>query len=288
VPSTPAASRRPADPPTPETPDLAGYDAIIVNSSAGKDSQAALDVVAHAADQARVLHRVVVLHADLGDVEWPGVPQLAAVQAAHYGLRLAIRRREQNGLLDLIRGRGRWPSSLARYCTSATKRQPARRFMTEHVRALGLHRPARILNVLGLRAEESHHRAQQSPLARDAGASNLTRRHVDTWLPIHTLTTGQVWQRIRASAVPHHSAYDHGMRRLSCSICPLAARADIVRACQLRPDLARTYRDLEDTLGVPLRPRLSIRDAYAEAAATAAPNDPITGGRPLPTARWSW
>jgi 3'-phosphoadenosine 5'-phosphosulfate sulfotransferase (PAPS reductase)/FAD synthetase len=280
--------RRPAHPPLTAAPDLASYDVIIFNSSAGKDSQAALDVVAHAADRAQVMHRVIVLHADLGTVEWPGVPQLAAAQAAHYGLPIAVRRREQNGLLDLIRARGRWPSSLARYCTSATKRQPSRRFMTEQVRRLGLDRPARILNVLGLRAEESHHRARQSPLAPDLGASNLTRRHVDTWLPIHTLTTAQVWQRIRASTVAHHSAYDHGMRRNSCSICPLAARADIVRACQLRPDLARTYLQLEDQLGVPLRPRMSLRDAYAEAAITAMASDPIAGGRVLPTTRWSW
>lgn len=288
MPSTSAASRRPAHLPLAATPDLAAYDTIIVNSSAGKDSQAALDVVAHAADRARVMDRVIVLHADLGDLEWPGVPQLAATQADHYGLPLFVRRREQNGLLDLIRGRGRWPSSLARYCTSAMKRQPARRFMTEHVRHLGLDRPARILNVLGLRAEESPHRAQQLALTPDHGASNLTRRHVDTWLPVHTLTTDQIWQNIHSSGVPHHSAYDHGTRRLSCSICPLAARADIVRACQLRPDLARTYLQLEDTLGVPLRPRLSVRDAYAEAAATAAPGDPISGGRQLPAGRWSW
>jgi 3'-phosphoadenosine 5'-phosphosulfate sulfotransferase (PAPS reductase)/FAD synthetase len=288
VPSTPAPSRRPAPIPPTATPDLAAYDAIIVNSSAGKDSQAALDVVAHAADRAQVMHRVIVLHADLGDVEWPGVPQLAAVQAEHYRLPFVVRRREQIGLLDLIRARGRWPSSLARYCTSAMKRQPSRRFMTEHVRQLGLDRPARILNVLGLRAEESPHRAQQPVLAPDPGASNLTRRHVDTWLPIHPLTTGQVWQRIHTSGVPHHSAYDHGMRRLSCSICPLAGRADIVRACQLRPELARTYQQLEDTIGTPLRPRLSARDALAEAAATAAPGDPIAGGRALPAGRWSW
>lgn len=58
-----------------------------------------------------------------------------------------------------------------------------------------------------------------------------------------------------------------------------------MRACQLRPDLARTYLALEDTMGTPFRPGLWLRDAYAEAAATAAPDDPITSGARLDLAR---
>ena len=65
------------------TPRLTDYDIILVNSSAGKDSQATLDVVAGAAREAGVLDRLVVAHTDLGDAEWDGVPQLAAEHAAH-------------------------------------------------------------------------------------------------------------------------------------------------------------------------------------------------------------
>jgi 3'-phosphoadenosine 5'-phosphosulfate sulfotransferase (PAPS reductase)/FAD synthetase len=49
-------------------------------------------------------------------------------------------------------------------------------------------------------------------------------------LPIHDWTEEQVWQRIRASGVPYHPACDQGMTRLSCSLCVLASRADLVRA----------------------------------------------------------
>ena len=52
-----------------DAPDLCCYDIILVNSSAGKDSQASLDVVVAAARQAEVLDRVVVVHADLGEAE---------------------------------------------------------------------------------------------------------------------------------------------------------------------------------------------------------------------------
>ena len=56
------------------TPRLTDCDIILVNSSAGKDSQATLDVVAGAAREAGVLDRLVVAHTDLGDAEWDGVP----------------------------------------------------------------------------------------------------------------------------------------------------------------------------------------------------------------------
>jgi hypothetical protein len=43
-------------------PDLASYDVVLVNTSAGKDSQAALDVTVAAAADAGVLERVVAVH----------------------------------------------------------------------------------------------------------------------------------------------------------------------------------------------------------------------------------
>ncbi|HEX5567937.1 MAG TPA: hypothetical protein VFY14_13595, partial [Streptomyces sp.] len=72
-------------------PDLTEFDVILVASSAGKDSQAMLDYVAELARAAGVEDRVTVLHNDLGEVEWPGVAELAAEQAAHYGFRFEMR-----------------------------------------------------------------------------------------------------------------------------------------------------------------------------------------------------
>jgi predicted phosphoadenosine phosphosulfate sulfurtransferase len=60
------------------TPDLGGYDWVVLSSSAGKDSQAMLDYVVEQCDRARVpRERLVVAHADLGRVEWPGTRALA-------------------------------------------------------------------------------------------------------------------------------------------------------------------------------------------------------------------
>lgn len=102
-------------------PDLRTYHRIVVNSSAGKDSQAALDVTVEQARAAGVLDRLVVAHADLGDNEWPGVPELAAEHAAHYGLRFEIvARRKADGtvdtILDRVAQRGLWPDAKRRWC----------------------------------------------------------------------------------------------------------------------------------------------------------------------------
>ena len=71
-------------------PTLRDYAWLVVNSSAGKDSQAMLDVVAQQAKSEEVLDRLVVVHADLGRVEWPGTRELAELQARPYGFRFEV------------------------------------------------------------------------------------------------------------------------------------------------------------------------------------------------------
>jgi len=80
-----------------------------------------------------------------------------------------------------------------------------------------------------------------------------------------------VWQCIRASGVPYHPAYDQGMTRLSCSLCVLGSRADLVRAAQLRPSLAAEYAELEAEIGHRFRNDLSMAEIItaAEQAAIA-------------------
>lgn len=251
------------------TPVLTDYDVILVNSSAGKDSQASLDVVARIAQRAGVADRVVVVHADLGDVEWRGTRELAEEQAAHYGFRFIVVSRPQGDLLAQVEQRGMWPSSAARYCTSDHKRGQIRKVMTQladEQRAAGVEgRPVRILNVMGFRAEESSARAKR-PVYAPAAASN-GRRHVDDWFPIHKWTTEMVWARIQASGVRYHEAYDLGMTRLSCRFCVLASKDDLVCSAKANPELAQRYADLEARIGHRFTLAHSMAEIIEEAAA---------------------
>ncbi|MFJ1757620.1 phosphoadenosine phosphosulfate reductase family protein [Kitasatospora sp. NPDC088134] len=293
-----------------EVPDLASYDVILMNVSGGKDSQAALAELVLHATAASVMDRIVVVHADLGMVEWPGVRELAAEHAAHYGLRFEVVRREGSSLVERVEERGMWPSADNRWCTSDFKRGPIRKLITRLVRELraaGHVGPVRILNVMGLRADESAARRKLAGFAHDGsktcpcpecqrrrkateaakaagittkkipardrmqhGASN-TLRWVDTWLPIHSWSTADVWTAIFAAGTRPHPAYAAGMPRLSCVFCVLASRAALVRAAQLQPALAARYLLAEQMTGHRFRLDVSMAEIVAEAAATPAP-----------------
>lgn len=265
-------------------PDLRTYHRIVVNSSAGKDSQAALDVTVEQARAADVLDRLVVAHADLGDNEWPGVPELAAEHAAHYGLRFEIvARRKADGtvdtILDRVAQRGLWPDAKRRWCTSDHKRDPRMKLFTRLVAELResgavTDGPIRILSVMGMRAAESCERTNAPAFRHERRASNGLR-HVDEWRPLHTWTTEQVWARIARAGTQPHPAYAAGMSRLSCAFCVRASRRDLVCSARLNPELADRYLAVEKATGHQFQQNLSMAEVVAEArsqpAATTLP-----------------
>jgi 3'-phosphoadenosine 5'-phosphosulfate sulfotransferase (PAPS reductase)/FAD synthetase len=266
------------------TPDLGDYDVILVNSSAGKDSQAMLDLVVERAEAAGVRDRLVVVHADLGRMEWGGTRELAEKQAAHYDLRFEVVTRAQGDLLSQVAARGKWPDAARRYCTSDHKRSQVYRLLTQLAAEVrgplslrGDARPARILNCMGLRAAESPARAKKAAFGFDKMASN-GRRHVDTWLPIFDWSEDDVWARIRESGVPHHRAYDLGMKRLSCVFCIFAPRAALIIAGRHNRDLLDSYVAVEQRIGHTFKKSLPIVEIRAaiergDAAGDAAGDD---------------
>jgi len=241
-------------------PDLCSFDWILVNTSSGKDSQTILRyVVQHCKEAGVEAGRLVAVHADLGKIEWPGCPELAGKQAEHYGLSLEVVKRIGGDLLESVRRRGKWPSSKQRYCTSDFKRGPILRVMTKLTTELGGNRPIRILNCMGMRAEESPARAKKLPYQLNQRASN-GRREVWDWLAIHQWPVEEVWSDIRKSGVPHHYAYDVGMPRLSCSFCIFAPVAALKLAGKQRPDLLEEYVQVERETGHTFKVGLSLAD----------------------------
>lgn len=252
-----------------EHEDLASYDVILVNTSAGKDSQAMLDLVYNLAKARGVEDRLVAVHADLGRVEWEGTAALAREQAEHYGVRFEIVSRPQGDLLDHIEARGMFPSSAARYCTSDHKRGQVAKVFTKLAKELRdsgkvTGRPVRILNAMGLRAEESKARAKRlaaspSGFEPNKRASNGRRTVVD-WYPIATWTEAEVWQRIREAGTRHHRAYDLGMPRLSCCFCIFAPRDALVIAGRANRELLAQYVEVEEKIGHTFKADLSLRE----------------------------
>ncbi|MFF4777441.1 phosphoadenosine phosphosulfate reductase family protein [Microtetraspora fusca] len=282
----------------PHQPNLGYFDIIVLNHSGGKDSTVALQELLKEADTAGVRDRIVVLHNDLGRVEWPGTADLDAVHADHYrtvfgatlverfgdrpsakgvaerqaaanGLPFFVRSRTQGDLLQQIEQYGKFPDADNRHCTSEQKRGPKHKLFTELVRAANLGRKVRILDVNGERGEESTARKRKPAFEFNRPASNKTKRSVWTWRIVHSWTLEQVWDCHRENDLEWHWAYDAGMSRLSCSICVLGAVADLTLACLLRPDLAQEYLDLEQRINHLFKHKRSIK-FYIDAAARQA------------------
>lgn len=271
------------------TPDLTSYDILLASISGGKDSQTMLRRLVQMAEAAGVRDRIVCVLADLGeDDEWEGTEEIARHHAEVYGLRfIVVRKGEAKGepvtLLEHIERRGMWPDRGNRYCTSDLKRDPIGTVMTRLGAELRAQwktmlpkgswrlRKVRILNCMGMRAQESPARALLPEFRNNERASNESVKHVDDWLPIHHMTEVQVWADIRESGVKYHHIYDAGMPRLSCKFCVLAGRKSLMRAAQLDPKGAAKRAALEIKMGHTFQNGTSMADIIAGAeAATAA------------------
>jgi 3'-phosphoadenosine 5'-phosphosulfate sulfotransferase (PAPS reductase)/FAD synthetase len=249
-----------------EIPALWHYQWVVLNSSAGKDSQVMIDEVVRLCDEKEVPRdRLVVVHADLGEVEWPGTKELAREQADHYDLRFEVEKRKGDDLLAYALRRGKWPSNNQRWCTSDFKRTPVSRLYTRLVDESRKKDPKKyhrkfhwktdpdtgkrtkqyytkkvqILNCFGFRAEESPARKKKQQIYMEPGRQSPFR-DVVTWLPVHTWTKEDVWARIHESGVRHHWAYDRGMTRLSCRFCIFSPFSQLQLSAQ-QPENAELF-----------------------------------------------
>jgi 3'-phosphoadenosine 5'-phosphosulfate sulfotransferase (PAPS reductase)/FAD synthetase len=248
------------------TPDLKAFDAIIVNSSAGKDSQCALEIVSRLRGEQRAFPQVIVSHQDLGRMEWPETKALVGRQARMYPFRLEVSKyrnkaSEYLSLLEYVEARRRWPDNQNRYCTSEFKRGPGSRVVTKisrELRAKGVERP-RILHVFGFRAQESPARRKKEAFTKNTRLTRGTQEVWD-WLPIHHWEEERVWDTIKGDKLPFHPAYDLGMPRLSCVFCIFAPRAALIIAGRNMPGLLEEYVALEKKIGHDFRHKMPVRE----------------------------
>lgn len=233
---------------------LEDYDIIAVNSSGGKDSQAMLDAVFRECRRLGIEDRIHVYFADLERAEWEGTPALARRQTEYYGVPFDAVKRPQGDLVDRILQKGEWPGAQFRYCTSDLKRGQIARLFTRDTKAVKASlkergekvRPVRILNCLGIRAQEGSARAKKRPFRKHhPDYSSGKERHVDVWFPIFKWTNVDVWTTIAQSGVPHHWAYDTSMSRLSCALCIMGDRNSLLLGGTYNPELLDTYVEME-------------------------------------------
>jgi 3'-phosphoadenosine 5'-phosphosulfate sulfotransferase (PAPS reductase)/FAD synthetase len=222
---------------TPEIATLiAANAAVAIGVSGGKDSQAAalatcahLDAVGHTGPR-------VLIHADLGSVEWHESLPVCERLAAHLGIELIVVRRAAGGLME--RWEARWRSSVRRYSNLETVTlvlpwsTPLMRFCTSelktHIIGAELRRRFRgqpIINVTGVRRAESAVRAKGSIASLGADGK------VWSWRPISDWSEAEVFAYIAARGLAPHMAYTSlGMSRVSCRFCIMSNATDLIAA----------------------------------------------------------
>ena len=225
---------------------------FFVSHSAGKDSQAMALIVRELVPA----DRVVYIHADLGEVEWPGnVDHIRETT----GVDPVVCRNPNKTFLEMVDRRGMWPSPGQRQCTSDLKRGPIQTAMRRIMKERGA---LRAVSCMGLRAEESPARAKKQAVSANKTMSKAGRTVVD-WLPILDWSTEQVFSAIEAAGQKPHPVYAEGMTRLSCSFCIMASKGDLCTAARLRPALYQRYVEMERRIGHTMRNGETLEQAIA-------------------------
>ena len=209
---------------------LAADAAVAIGVSGGKDSQACairttkyLDEIGHRGPR-------VLIHADLGAVEWRDSLPSCERLAAHLGLELIVVRRKAGDML--ARWRKRWQNNVTRYRNLSCVRlilpwsTPSMRFCTSELKvapiasALKGRFPAHpIINVSGIRRQESSKR-RKMPVAAVEPKLQRANYAGATWNPIIEWNLEAVLSQIRHSDQSLHEAYvRYGSTRVSCAFC---------------------------------------------------------------------
>lgn len=235
---------------------------FVSNHSGGKDSQVMLIKLLEIVPPSQL----IVVHASLGVIEWPGALELAETQAGDAGLPFIVARASKT-FFEMVERRFEnrpevpsWPSSNTRQCTSDLKRGPIQREVRRYAKANGF---KTIVNCLGLRAQESPGRAKRQVFSK-MGISNSVNTWYE-WLPVHELLTEEVFATIRLAGQEPHYAYALGNERLSCVFCIMASRNDMANGARHNPPLLDKYAELEAKTGYTMHmSRIPIRVLAAD------------------------
>ena len=226
---------------------LVAFGALFVaNHSGGKDSQVQLIKLLEVVPPEQIL----VVHASLGPMEWPGAMELARDQAAASNLPFIIAKAGKT-LLEMVERRFEkrpevpsFPSSSHRQCTSDLKRGPIQREVRRYTKANGF---KVIVNCLGIRAQESPGRAKRKDFSRMSISNRVNTWY--EWLPVHNLSVAEVFGAIQAAGQRPHYAYDLGNERLSCVFCIMGSKNDLCNGATHHPELLAEYSAMEARTG---------------------------------------
>ncbi|WP_244808790.1 phosphoadenosine phosphosulfate reductase family protein [Caballeronia zhejiangensis] len=240
---------------TPEVAALLATDAVVaIGVSGGKDSVACALAVARYLDAIGHNGPRVLVHSDLGRVEWKDSGPACERLAAHLGWELLTLQRQAGDML--ARWEKRWSNNVVRYRDLSCVRlilpwsTPSMRFCTSELKgslinsALNKRFPTHnIVSVTGVRRQESSARSKTAVASPLAPLSTKGRTGV-TWNAIIEWTVDEVFTEIAAAGLALHEAYTvYGASRVSCAYCIMSSLDDL-RAAASCADNHDVYREM--------------------------------------------
>lgn len=225
--------------PNPEVQKLLSQNApVAVGVSGGKDSVACALAVIRFLNEIGHTGPRLLIHADLGSVEWQDSKPSCDRLAAHLNMELQTVARAAGGMME--RWESRWASSKRRYLALECVKvilpwsTPSMRFCTSELKTSVICSALKkrwgkqpIISAIGIRAEESPNRAKM-PIAKEN--KKLPKGSLD-WNPILHWKKEEVFQEIAAAGLPLHEAYTKfGSTRVSCVLCILGSANDFQAA----------------------------------------------------------
>lgn len=227
---------------------------VAVGVSGGKDSQACAIIVARHLDDIGHTGPRVLVHSDLGRVEWKASLPTCETLASHLGWELMTVRRAAGDLMD--RWLTRWRNNVARYAALECVKlvlpwsTPSMRFCTSELKTAVICSALRkrwptgpIVSALGIRGEES---TARSKMPISAAQSKLERKGSPglSWHAILHWKLADVLAVIAAAGLALHPAYTvHHASRVSCAFCIMSALADLIAAAGAEENHA-LYREM--------------------------------------------
>lgn len=231
---------------------------VAIGVSGGKDSCALALATCEELDSIGHTGPRVLIHSDLGRVEWRDSLPTCERLAARLGLELIVVRRTAGDMMD--RWLKRWENNVARYADLSCVKvilpwsTPSMRFCTSELKTAVICRelirrfPGQtIVSAAGIRREESANRAK-APVSKaqpKLGSKKHATSGID-WNPIIEWTENDVLAFLAARGFELHEAYTkYGMTRVSCAFCIMGNAADLAASATC-PDNVAVYREMVD------------------------------------------
>lgn len=247
--------------------------------SGGKDSCALalatseyLDAVGHAGPR-------ILIHADLGSVEWGDSLPTCERLAERLGVELVVVKRAAGGMME--RWQQRWRNNVERYRTLSCMRvilpwsTASMRFCTSELKVAVITSDLRkrfggstILSAIGIRRDESSARAKAvavKPQKRLLRASDSTSGF--DWNPLLEWSKADVIDFLADREFPLHEAYrTFGSSRVSCAFCILGSQSDLRASarCESNQAIYREMVTLEVESGFAFQQRSWLCDVAPE------------------------